>query len=177
VGTEKAQPVRAEPAPQPARSGAISIGKGSCLLRVESEPSGGAVMIDGQPAGTTPVDIKGLLCGRTVNIVIGKELFDIWQRRTTTREGEVAHLAATLRRPRTLLSIHSTPPGATVFLNAKEIGTTPLIAPVSAFVKSTVEVRKAGYNTARETILSQLGTSNRVRVTLEALAPREGRLP
>lgn len=151
-------------------SGAAVVGMGSCRVRIESRPPGAAVMIDGQAAGTAPVEVKGILCGHPIVVLAGKPQYEMWQKTVTTREGDEAVVVAALRRPRTVLRIESTPPGATVLLNHKDIGITPLTTEVSAFTTALLTLRKAGYRASRRITVPRAGADNLVSEPLEPLS-------
>jgi hypothetical protein len=123
-------------------------------------------MLDGKPVGTTPLEVTGLLCGHTVRVAVAKDAFDVWQRALTTREGERLSAVATLRRPRTVVSVTSEPPGAQVMAGGRVAGLTPLAFETGAFTRLSVEVRKAGFAPAVRTIVPRPGAANALKVSL-----------
>lgn len=69
------------------------------------------------------------------------------------------------------LGVHTSPPGASVFLNSKPMGETPLkIARHRSDETAELTLSKAGYEPA--TVQVRLDSSRQVQVTLTALAPR-----
>lgn len=84
-----------------------------------------------------------------------------------TEEGRTSQVVANLRRPRTVLAVDSVPSGAALFVNEREVGQTPRTVSVSAFVRATVELRKAGHVAYHASVVPHTGTDNRIKVVLE----------
>lgn len=92
------------------------------IARIESEPSGALVFVDNVPLGRTPTDVKREF--GTGNIRV--ELEDYF---SETREMSFSHHTSehnfSLRPKQGKISILSTPSGATIRVNGREVGKTP----------------------------------------------------
>ena len=94
-------------------------------LYVDSNPSGARVYINENFHGMTPVNIDALTDDR-VKVVVKKNYFDDWQQNLVLQAGKDEKINADLIIKKGRLSIKSTPVMATVELDGKKIGTTPL---------------------------------------------------
>ena len=100
-------------------------------LVVESEPAGAEITVDGEPRGETPLALEELPFGdHEVRLALqgyDAESHDV----SLSAESPTAELRAELSRSRRVardgtVSFISVPPGATVFIDGKKVGTTPL---------------------------------------------------
>ncbi|MEB3330785.1 MAG: PEGA domain-containing protein, partial [Candidatus Sericytochromatia bacterium] len=92
------------------------------IARIESEPSGALVFVDNVPLGRTPTDVKREFGIGNIRV----ELEDYF---SETREMSFSHHTSehnfSLRPKQGKISILSTPTGATVYFDGKEVGKTP----------------------------------------------------
>jgi TonB family protein len=98
-------------------------------LLVESEPSGAEVTVNGEARGTTPLELGELPFGQLEVKLALKGYIEQSHDVLLSAESSTAELQATLskRRPTTgTANFASTPAGATVFVDGKRAGTTPL---------------------------------------------------
>ena len=106
----------------------------TATLNIISTPSGAAVSIDRKPVGKTPVDRQidtGGIRKKEVTVLIEHEGYEPKTKELTLKGGETVRLDIALQKlPPTsvsaILDITSTPSGATVYLDHREVGTTPL---------------------------------------------------
>jgi hypothetical protein len=91
-------------------------------VRIESDPSGSEVLIDGVPKGTTPVTLPDL--SGAVDIVVRRAGYKTWTSRVVV-DGPLS-LRAQLQALCGTLRIVSAPPGAPVTLDGRKMGVTPL---------------------------------------------------
>ena len=96
------------------------------MLIVKSDPSGADVYIDGQMEGVTPLNLYKLKKG-TINLEIKKKNYSTIKRNLIIKPslGKIA-VDVNLKRIYGGLKVKSTPSGATVFVDGKEMGVTPL---------------------------------------------------
>ena len=98
-------------------------------LLVESEPSGAEVSVDGEARGTTPLELGELPFGEHEVKLTLKGYVDESHDVLFSAESPTAELQATLSKRRATTgtaNFASTPAGATVFVDGKRAGTTPL---------------------------------------------------
>ncbi|RJO67509.1 MAG: PEGA domain-containing protein [Myxococcales bacterium] len=96
------------------------------VVRIASFPMGAAVSIGGRPLGRTPLSYaaKG---GETLDIKVEREGHPPVKERVTIRRGAVARVFADLVTRQGQLLVDSLPPGASVKLDGRPAGTTPLV--------------------------------------------------
>ncbi|HEY4186995.1 MAG TPA: PEGA domain-containing protein [Polyangia bacterium] len=165
----QAQKVRAEQAARIAR-----------LQVVTDHPA--SVEVDGVEAGRTPL-------GEPLRLVSGAHTITALapgyqpSRREVTLAGQVTETVTMALLPTETATAHlviTTPlPGATVWLNDKLVGTTPLPASVAVPPGEVrVELRRDGYRTASRSLHVDVGASAKVDLTLDEdpAATSKGRL-
>jgi len=107
------------------------------IARIESEPSGALVFVDNVPLGRTPTDVKREF--GTGNIRV--ELEDYF---SETREMSFNHRPSdhnfSLRPKQGKISILSTPSGATIRVNGREVGKTPWLGQMLEGGRHTVRL-------------------------------------
>lgn len=94
----------------------------AAIVAIESTPSGAAVELDGEPAGTTPLSLATLPPGRTVQLVLRKPGYqDATTRLEVPRPGKELRLIQPLAVAQELARVRlvSDPPGAQVVQNGR----------------------------------------------------------
>ena len=93
---------------------------------VSSQPSEARVYIDDIFVATTPVEITNVRPG-TYRVRVVKDGYQEWVEEVAIKGGEKPILEVTLEVLKKVgLSISSTPPGATIYIEDEEVGVTPL---------------------------------------------------
>jgi TonB family protein len=155
---------RRPPPPAPAVTG---------TLRVESEPAGATITIDGQPRGTTPADIPDLALGaHEVKLELAgfaAATQSVLLSRQQPRSDVKVALARTPPATGTA-EISSDPSGAIVHIGGTPVGQTPYIDARLKAGTHKVEVLKDGYEPWSGTVNVQPGKRARVDARLRALA-------
>ncbi len=145
------------------------------LLLVESDPGGARVRVNGEARGETPLEIRDLPFG-SYDVRIEQRGFESQSQEVSLdAENPEAHVSARLRRraaPATgSAAIVSKPPGATVIVDGRSSGRTPLggvaLAPGSHRLALTLE----GYERWSGVVDVVAGQRTRVDVNLEPKAP------
>lgn len=133
---------------------------------VRSQPTGAEVSVDGISVGKTPLTLTSLSLGRhQANIVLPgykskTVLFELPNRVPVVQEIELTSDSGGL-------SIESDPPGATVFVNNAEQGTTPLeLDRLSAGQTQSVTLRMAGYEEVTRTFNFTPGQKESLQIKL-----------
>jgi hypothetical protein len=158
----------AEPEP------AATLGTGRIVVR--SSPSGALVTIDGVMAGTTPVSVDDLAYGAHLvqvarpGFVPAREEVELSEA-VPSRTLAVA-LEAGAERPGDApavgsLDVDSRPRGATVRLDGRLAGLTPLRLGSVGTGQHVVELDLAGYRVVRAEVTVERGRPSRLAVTLE----------
>jgi hypothetical protein len=160
------------------------IEKGRLLVR--STPAGARVFVDGKEKGLTPAVVRGLTQGAH-RIRVMRDGFASEDRRiviTSARPSqsmtiplERASNAASARNASLVpasgsrfiggLTVVSRPPGASVFLDGKNLGTTPLSVPGIAAGSHAIRLEYDGYHRWTSAIRVVANEQNRVTASLE----------
>jgi hypothetical protein len=170
-------------APRGASRTGIDAAPGSLLIR--STPAGAHVTIDGRQAGQTPLAIRELAPG-THAVRVSREGFVAQERRVVLsptapaqsleiellretdrgadRDGSVRATAGRFTAP---LLVESRPSGASVFLDGKAVGTTPLMIPDVPAGTHVVRLELADHQRWTASVRVVAGERNRVAASLE----------
>jgi len=79
--------------------------------------------------------------------------FETQRKQVELTVGEPFHLQANLERPRVMLHVASSPPGAQVAINRKPVGKTPLAVELNAVAEADVLLQMKGYRSYRTTLV------------------------
>ena len=172
----------AKPRPEPAavaRTGRIT---------VRTTPAGARVLVDGRDVGKTPLTIPNLARGTHTVRVMRDGYTSLDRRVSITADEPAATLTLNLTRtatpaargasPRpaaqtnaardqTSLLVESRPTGATVFLDGKRVGTTPMSLPAVTAGNQAVRHELTGFTPWTASVRVVTGERNRVAASLE----------
>jgi TonB family protein len=168
-GTPAALP--SVPAAEPAPTSVAPSAAGSLL--VESEPAGAAVSVNGVEKGETPLRLPDLALGR-YEVRVEREGFEAQARSVTLSEGAAdGTVRFVLARPAPLqgeADIVSVPAGASVSVDGRPVGTTPLTGLKLKAGKRRLEVSLDGHEPWTDTVSVAAGQTGRVEVRLNPVA-------
>lgn len=131
-------------------AGAAPTASAECAIRITSKPTRAGVYVGDSLLGKTPLRTR-LPCGQA-ELVLKRPRYGDTTELVTLTPGTRARVDVRLRRPMVTIEVSSEPPGATVVVNRKKMGQTPLSIELPAFVKSTVVIRESGYRSVRKRI-------------------------
>jgi formylglycine-generating enzyme required for sulfatase activity len=135
-------------------------------ITIDSIPDNATVLIDGQPAGRTPLTIE-LLAGDH-EIELKAALFKPWQIRLTVKANQPQVLDPVRLQPvNGTLSVQTNPPGANVMLSNTFVGQTPTKLSLSATTPHLIQLSKAGYETENRKVSVISATSKTLSVKLK----------
>jgi hypothetical protein len=146
---------------------------------VRSTPAGARVRVDGRVRGRTPLVLRDMPL-RVVRVTLERDGFTSDDRRvaltaaqpTVTIDARLASAAPPAPAATTgTLVIESRPAGATVFLNGRAVGTTPVSVPETAPGTHRIRLEMAGFNPWVTTAAVQAGARTRVAASLERGTP------
>jgi hypothetical protein len=177
-------PAPAPAAPPSAPRAAASDGSGRLLVR--STPAGARVFVDGREQGKTPVAIRELSSGahrvrvmrdgyapeeRRISITPSRPAQSVTVPLSPVRAAESRPLApgasGTGGRYFGALTVESRPPGASVFVDGKLVGTTPIQLPSVNAGEHAVRLEREGYRRWSSSVRVVAGEQNRVTASLE----------
>ena len=120
-------------------------------LIVQTAPPGATIYLDGKLVGTSPYDGKGLSSG-TYRIRVIKEGFETWERVENVEAGKRVEVIAQLKVKGADLEVRSEPPRATVYLDGKNMGETPVTLSGVRAGQYSIRVVKEGYHPYEERV-------------------------
>ena len=130
------------------------VGSGPCNVVVATTPAGSMVALDDKTVGPSPL---------TVGTSCEKHKFDISHARyqsvtklVTLAEGKQEQVEVTLSRPTHVVTVTSNPSGATIFIDGRSAGTTPMKLSVLGFTTLKLEFKKTGYQPASKKLYSRV---------------------
>jgi TonB family protein len=141
-------------------------------LRVETEPPGAAVTVNGETQGSTPLDLAEVPLGEYEVKVELKGYEAKTQRLALTEDAPRGEVQVTLVRAAPtagLADILSTPVGATVTVDGAKVGLTPVNGLRLKPGTRQVEIAHEGYEAWVGTLLVQSGQRSRLDASLRAL--------
>ncbi len=145
-------------------------GRGSCSVQIDSDAPSSVVLIDGRVMAEAPLRVDGLFCGRRVHVAVANPRLAPWDRWVAPEEGKLMVLKASLRHLTTAVVITSTPSGATVRVNGRDVGPTPAAISVVADASEHVEVSSPHFAPFQQTITARAGTTTTIEARLTAEA-------
>jgi TonB family protein len=149
-------------------------------LRIESEPSGANVVMNGEAMGRTPLRLSDLRFG-SYTVRVERKGYETQVRDVSlSAEAAAGELRFVLARPAAPAQgeadVVSTPAGASVSVDGRTVGTTPLRGIKLRPGRRRLEVSLDGHETWTDTVDVVAGEAGRVEVHLEAL-PRPSAPP
>ncbi len=162
----EASPSPTAPPPAAARS---AVG----ALRIESEPPGARVSVNGQAKGQTPLQLSDLPFG-SYQVRVEQKGYDPQTRDVSLHAGSAAGVLqfALVRAAAAVpggADVVSTPPGASVSVDGRPVGTTPLAGLKLKPGRHRLEVALDEHETWTGTVDVAAGETRRVEVRLRAL--------
>ncbi len=138
--------------------------KGYGFIRVDSNPSGAKVYLDGVYKGETPLFLSKVAEG-THTIKLTKQYYNDVTRTVSVSIGKTTHVYETLTGYGSI-SISSFPSGASVYLDGYYKGVTPLFLSKVIEGSHTIKLAKSGYAELTKTIYVYPGKTTYVSETL-----------
>ena len=132
-----------EPDEPPAGDGPPLVGSGPCRVVVLTTPAGSTIKLDGNSVGPSPLTIA-TSCERH-KLDVSHARYQAISRFVSLAAGKPQNLEVTLSRPTHVVTVTSQPSGATIFLDGRRAGTTPMKLSVLGFVTVKLDFKKTGY--------------------------------
>ena len=133
-------------------------------LMIESEPPNAKIYLDGEEIGTTP-DIIRSIAPDTYEVEVRKDGYDVWSEFVDVEADKEKVITAVLQIKTGSISVKSKPSNARIFLDGKEVGSTPDILKSIAPGSHEVEVRMDGYDVWSKSV--EIEANKKKNLTLE----------
>jgi PEGA domain len=151
AAAEKRAPAERPSAAPAAAPEVISGERGACMARVITEPKDAKVIWAGTEIGRSPIDTAKVPCG-PAKVTVERERWQPVTVDVTLQDGDTAVVRQRLHRPRGLLVISSSPPGAQITVNRVAAGAAPKQVDIQRFEKVPIKITLKGYKPWSKTI-------------------------
>jgi len=128
-----------------------SLSEQTGTISLSSSPSGVSVYLDGKYKGATPLILNGIPIG-SHTIKLTKSGYNDFSKTVTVSSGKNSLISESLSEQTGIISLSSSPSGASVYLDGKYKGTTPLILNGIPIGSHTIKLTKSGYNDFSKTV-------------------------
>ncbi len=136
-------------------------------VRLDATPNGAEVIIDGQPAGRTPLSTE-LKSGRH-RLEVRAPGYQTWRTELEVAAGQPVDLTAIRLHPAPArVRLRSIPSGANVMVGKRFAGATPLVLSLEPGRRHTIRLSKAGFEKAERTLKATRGEEKTLTVKLAA---------
>jgi formylglycine-generating enzyme required for sulfatase activity len=136
-------------------------------ITIVSEPRGAEIIIDGNSRGKTPLQIQ--LAAGTYQMEIRAEKFKSFKSQLNVQPNAPQIIDDIRLQPADgMLTVMTTPPGATVVIGKEYVGQTPLKTAVLADSQHVVHISKNGYNKVSRKIKIPVAGSKELKIKLKA---------
>ena len=136
------------------------------VLQVNSYPTESEVYVDGIKKGLTPITIDDLSLGEHF-VEVKRANFSTWSQKINVNQYKVIQLIANLDATAASIDAESTPQGATVLLNGKNVGVTPIVVKNLDAGDYTLELQLEGYAPYTEKVTLNKGETLQRQITLK----------
>ncbi|RPJ11062.1 MAG: PEGA domain-containing protein [Deltaproteobacteria bacterium] len=137
-------------------------------LLVRTEPAGANVYVDGNLAGVTPQESKGLVPG-SHRVRVEKEGYEVSEKEVMVKANERVEVSVSLKRVLGSLVIQTEPTRANVYIDGKSVGLSPHEAKEVSPGSHRVRVIKEGYEVWEKEVIVEAGKKEEIRSQLVKL--------
>jgi hypothetical protein len=141
------------------------------VVEVTSNPPGAEVVLDTTVLGVTPAQLP-LPCDAPVKLLVRKATYVAQQRAVTPAHDGSDKLKIALVHVSYSVKVSSSPPGATITMNGKSLGTTPATIKLPAFEAATLMVAKDGFSTETEHVTPKTNNTTVHSILKKAAPPK-----
>lgn len=146
---------------------ALELAPAWAMVTVDSLPPGASILLDGEPAGTTPATVE-VLQGEH-QLILQMPAFADWQKALRIKAGADQDLGQVQLQPAAgELALTSVPSGANVTLDGEFQGQTPLTLELSPGKAHQLDVFKPGYKRYNSSVEMAAASKDARNVNLEA---------
>jgi formylglycine-generating enzyme required for sulfatase activity len=155
--------------------GPVTLAPADGVLRVDSDPPGASVAVDGRYAGATPATLA-LAPDRDHRITVSKAGYGTATRAARLKPGEESRLSVALDAEQGRVTLDVEPRDARLTIEGRTLGTAHGTHPLAA-VPTLLEITREGFETAQVWITPKPGFEQRQSVRLRPAGSRADALP
>ncbi len=137
------------------------------MVRIQSDQPDAMVMMDGKRLGKAPLELKNVRAGLHI-VKVEKPGFMPHKEKFNLKKGEAYTITALLKQGG-LLKITSSPSGATIWIDTKPVGRTPMLEKVLKVGTYTIEVELNRYHREKRSITVQGGRPISIHMDLQPI--------
>lgn len=139
-------------------------------ITIATQPPGARILLNGQDAGTTPVEGAEIEPNQSHTVSISLDGYQTVDTTLFAEVGQSYELDISLERLASLLTILSNPPGAMLVIDGRILMSTPLISSeVAPDTEHDISLTLAGYQPVDTTLFTEAGQSYELDISLERL--------
>ena len=136
-------------------------------VSLSSIPAGAAVQVDGRPLGQTPIELE--LAAGAHDVEISADRYKTWRDRVEVSAGQPVSLPEVRLEPADgRLAIRSRPTGASVLVDGRYVGQTPVEIGVGPGKVHEIQLSKSGYERASQKVTVASGEAKGLDLLLTA---------
>ncbi len=136
-------------------------------VSLSSIPTGAAVKVDERPLGKTPIELE--LSAGAHDIEISSDRYKTWRGRVEVAAGQPVTLTEVRLEPADgRLAIRSRPTGASVLLDGRYVGQTPVVVDVSPGTEHEIQLSKSGREPTTHKVAVASGEAKKLDLLLAA---------
>jgi formylglycine-generating enzyme required for sulfatase activity len=136
-------------------------------VSIRSVPTDAAVQVDGRPLGKTPIELE--LAAGAHDIEISADRHKPWRGRVEVNAGQPVTLPEVRLEPADgRLAIRSRPTGASVLVDGRYVGQTPLEVGIAPGKEHEIQLSKSGYERASQKVTIASGEAKGLELALTA---------
>lgn len=136
-------------------------------VRIQSDQPDSMVIMDGKRLGKAPLELKDVRVGLHI-VKVMKPGFMTHREKFTLSKGQTFVITALLKQGGEL-KITTSPPGATIWIDTKPVGQSPMMDKVLQIGTYTVEVALDGYHKEKRSITIKGGTPMSIHMDLQPI--------
>ncbi len=137
------------------------------VVRIQSDQPDAMVIMDGKRLGKAPLELKDVRAGLHI-VRVEKAGFLPHKERFTLKKDQVFTITALLKRGGRL-KVTSSPPGATIWIDTKPVGQTPMMGKVLEVGTYSVEVEINGFHRERRSVTIEGGKPVSLHLELQPI--------
>ncbi|MFH2010461.1 MAG: PEGA domain-containing protein [bacterium] len=139
----------------------------SATIRIQSDQPDAQIILDGRRMGKAPIELKEVGIGLHI-VKVMKRGFMTHTEKFTLKKGDAYTITALLKAGG-MIKITSSPPGATIFIDTKPVGRTPLLDYTLQVGTYAIDVELNGFHREKRSIAIEGGKPASIHLDLREI--------